>query len=286
MRVEEAFNAYAKKQFLDHRKESDLFVALDDDKLHSALSASSVTYGLANCRHIKANRTGHTAHTAGFSATGFPIGVMMQREGESNSMVYERLLKRKFGTRHGNANPNLKGLTFCSDRGYWTPTLIFSQLLQWGADIVGTVARAPFFPFVYDKLDRMKSDATGRMIVPMKGYRDVLYANLKWAGQNLRALCFRSGTGTAVSLAMSTLHQGQTFDLNSSFPADSKWYADRSIGEIKRKKNAFCVTAGENQTNTWTQSLESQSVHFPRCRGMYAGFFVACFRCRLKRLIK
>ena len=34
MRVEEAFNAYAKRQFLDQRGDDDLFVALDDDKLH------------------------------------------------------------------------------------------------------------------------------------------------------------------------------------------------------------------------------------------------------------
>ena len=145
MRVEEAFNSYTKKQFLDNRGNAKLFVALDDDKVHSALSSKSITYGLSNCRHIKANRTGHTAHTAGFSATGFPVGVLFQREGENNSIIYERLLKRQFGSQNGGANPNLKGLTFCSNQGYWTPFLIFNQLLKWGADIVGTFSRAPFF---------------------------------------------------------------------------------------------------------------------------------------------
>ena len=34
-----------------------------------------------------------------------------------------------FGERHGGGAPDLHQMTFLSDRGYWTPMLVFSILL-------------------------------------------------------------------------------------------------------------------------------------------------------------
>ena len=92
----------------DHKEE--LYVALDDDKHRFNYSKHADTYGLQRARHIKTNRMGHTAHTAGLSATGMPLWcVMFEREDEAQSQVYERMCKKMFGGRTGNGNPNLQG---------------------------------------------------------------------------------------------------------------------------------------------------------------------------------
>lgn len=53
--------------------------------------------------------------------------------------------------------------------GLWVldPDSCFSKLLKWGADLVGTVACDPFFPFVYDKMDKTTSDNLRRTVVLM-----------------------------------------------------------------------------------------------------------------------
>jgi hypothetical protein len=78
----------------------------------------------------------------------------------------------------------------------------------------------------------------------MKGAKDVFYKTLKWAGAKIRATCYRTGTGTAVSLAMSTIHHGPLFDLNLSFPKDHKWYFNQTITQDERNNKAFPVVAG------------------------------------------
>jgi hypothetical protein len=63
----------------------------------------------------------------------------------------------------------------------------------------------------------------------------------------IRATCYRTGTGTAVSLAMSTIHHGPMFDLNLSFPKDHKWYFNPAVLQDERNAKAFPVVAGLDQ---------------------------------------
>ncbi|OEU05679.1 hypothetical protein FRACYDRAFT_258686 [Fragilariopsis cylindrus CCMP1102] len=108
MQIEEIFNSLSKKHFLSKRGEEELYIALDDDKHHFNYSKHADTYGLLRARHIKTNRMGHIAHTAGLSATGMPLCVMFQREEETQSQVYERMCKKMFGGQTGNGNPSLQ----------------------------------------------------------------------------------------------------------------------------------------------------------------------------------
>jgi hypothetical protein len=78
----------------------------------------------------------------------------------------------------------------------------------------------------------------------MKGAKDVFYKTLKWGNAMIRATCYRTGTGTAVSLAMSTIHHGSLFDLNLSFPKDHKWYFNPTVLQDERNAKAFPVVAG------------------------------------------
>jgi hypothetical protein len=80
----------------------------------------------------------------------------------------------------------------------------------------------------------------------MKGAKDVFYKTLNWAGAKIRATCYRPGTGTAVSLAMSTIHHGPLFDLNMSFPKDHKWYFNPAVLQDERNAKAFPVVAGSS----------------------------------------
>jgi len=81
----------------------------------------------------------------------------------------------------------------------------------------------------------------------MKGAKDVFYKTLKWGNAMIRATCYRTGTGTAVSLAMSTIHHGPLFDLNLSFPKDHKWYFNPTVLQDERNAKAFPVVAGSDQ---------------------------------------
>jgi hypothetical protein len=203
--------ALSKKHFLSERDDEELYVALDNDKHHFNYSKhADDTYGLKRCRHIKDNRFGHTAHTSGLSATGLPLCVMFEREDEAQSQVYERMCKKMFGGCTGNGNPNLQGMcficcivvllyssfiiiffsnltvciifsclstirigiTFGSDRGYWTPSLLFLFLLQCGADVVGTIARCFWYPFTFTKgkpQATQEPDQHNRIKIRMKG---------------------------------------------------------------------------------------------------------------------
>ena len=48
MQLEEKFNTFTKKDFIAHREDEDLSIALDDDKKHFAYSKHSNTRGLKN----------------------------------------------------------------------------------------------------------------------------------------------------------------------------------------------------------------------------------------------
>ena len=249
MKVEDCFNNLMKKTFLSRRGNNDLSVALDDDKHHFNYSKNSDTYGLKRCRHVKDNRLGHTCHTAGLSGSGLPLCAMFQREGESTTDKYQVMMKKMFGSRSGNASPNLQGISLHSDRGYWTACLVFDTLLRWGADINGTVARTHWYPFTFSKKkqragDDEVEDPHGRKIIPMKGYKDVFYRTLDWNNSKLRATVYNSGTGTAVSLAMSSIHHYPAFDLNLAFPKDHKYYFDPLETDKSRQARAFATVAG------------------------------------------
>ena len=131
--------------------------------------------------------------------------------------------------------------------------LLFSMLLQWGADVVGTVARCYWFPFVYTKMkdgNTTEGDKHNRTKVSTKGFRDTLFKIIKLPGNRvLRAIAFRSGTGN-VSLAMSTIHHYNRFDFNTAFPKDSKWafLNERQESNETRNRRPFRLVCGSNET--------------------------------------
>ena len=105
--------------------------------------------------------------------------------------------------------------------------MLFCFLLKCGADIAGTCKRCFWYPFTYTKGKKKnnsnadeEADTYGRIEIPMRGQKNVFYRSIKWMGATIQAVCYQSGTGTAVSLAMSTIHHLPCFDMNLSFPKD------------------------------------------------------------------
>ena len=253
MKLEDSYNKQVKDIFLQHRGDSCLSLSLDDDKQKYNYSKTANTFGLLRTRHIQKNRFGVNLHTAATAATCIVVCVMYQRQRETLVHIYERMLRFMFGHQTGFGPLDLQGITLCTDRGYWTATLLFSMLLQWGADVVGTVARCYWYPFVYSKMKGGDSNTTerdkhNRTKVSTKGFRDTLFKTIKLPSNRiLRAIAYRSGTGN-VSLAMSTIHHYNRFDFNTAFPKDSKWASLNEQQESNETRNnrPFRLVCGSN----------------------------------------
>ena len=265
MKIEDAYNKEAKDVFLKNRGNSRISLSLDDDKQKYNYSKTANTFGLLRTRHIQKNRFGVNLHTAATAATCIVVCVMYQRQRENLVHIYERILRFMFGDATGFGQLNLQGITLNTDRGYWTAPLLFSMLLQWGADVVGTVARCYWFPFVYSKMkggSTTEGDKHNRTKVSTKGYRDTLFKTIKLPfNRVLRAIAFRSGTGN-VSLAMSTIHNYNMFDLNTAFPKDSKWafLNERQESNETRNRRPFRRVCGSNDAATLSIVMAESSV--------------------------
>ena len=254
MKIEDTYNQEVKHKFLRHRGHSHLTLSLDDDKQQYNYSKNANTWGLTRTRHIQKNRFGLNLHTAATAATCIVANVAYQREHETLNDIYERMYRKMFGDRVGGGPVDLQGITLCTDRGYWTATLVFSKLLPAGADLVGTVARCFWFPFVYNKMTNVDSNNTeadkhNRTKVTTKGFRDTLYKTLKLPGNRvLRAIAYRTGTGN-VSLAMSTVHDFNAYDFNTAFPKDSKWcfLSEREESNETRNRRPFRRVCGSSE---------------------------------------
>ena len=242
-----AFNSLAHEPLINPSNLVDLLVALDDDKCHCSCSANSDVRGLKRCRHVKDNRLGFTARTAALPASGFPpLSITWEREQDTSTTTFVRMVKKMFGQRSGDGDPDLNNVTFASDRGCWTPHLLFTCLLPWGADVVGTVMRCFWCPFTCDKMDRAKKDKFDRTQVQMKGCEDAWCKTLSFPRAKIRATCCQSGAGTAVSLAMLSTHHSKTLDFNLAFPKDHKCYFDQRVGQTERNAKAFPCFAGSS----------------------------------------
>jgi hypothetical protein len=195
--VQDALNKTCKALFLSEELRARfLRIALDDDKVHYHFSSAMLRrdgnflLGMKPCQHVKANCRGFTIDSAVFSATGFPIHFSVLKGNENNSDNYDRMVRYMFKHRfqRGLLNQALKGVTFCSDRGYWAAGLI-SDLLCYGATVFGTLRRSPVFPYTYEQKNLYK-----RECIDGKKGRSIFTAFTRWNLDMLKVMAWRSGT--------------------------------------------------------------------------------------------
>ena len=148
---EEACNKDLIEVFMpsDNRRRAQYILALDDDKVCFEHSSASNCLGLAKHRHIRDNRKGFTIHSVASCILAAPLQLTWNRERETSSMCFQRLMRLMFGAESGDGLPNLTNVTVCSDRGYWTGDLLYKFMIPAGANIHGTVRRLGWFPFTF-----------------------------------------------------------------------------------------------------------------------------------------
>ena len=149
-----------------------------------------------------------------------------------------RIVNNLYGQKSGGGLPNLTNVTFASDRGYWSLPLVFSFLLKAGADILGTVKRCSWFPFTYETSIQ---DGDARTSLSLRGMKNAFHKTLKWTDSAIEAIAYRSGTGTSMSLAMSSEHRTRHWDLCFKHPKSSVWYFDDKLSETERKMKCFHI---------------------------------------------
>jgi len=109
-------------------------IAIDDDKIHMNLSnsGSDDLFNLKYTTHVRDNRKGIIAHTAVSTGANVPLGISFEKKGDTTMSCIERLLWTMFGI---TGVLELEGVEIHSDRGYFTPSLVFGLLMAFGADV-------------------------------------------------------------------------------------------------------------------------------------------------------
>lgn len=182
-------------------------IGLDDDKLHYNWGKETNSDFLKKDHHAKDNRHGFALHTAAFSATAAPLHVSAQRSNETVRLTTERMLDEIFG-RHTGTAASLDSVDLAMDRGHWDAKLFFN-LLSKRAHLHGTIKRIDWVPFTHDH-DKFKPFPLKPRNIPKVGFKDSFHMTTQWkakAGAGIRKLAcigYRSGKGTAVSIAIST----------------------------------------------------------------------------------
>ena len=135
MKIEKALNESLYELFLA-KNTNKVMIALDDDKTHFA-NVSGNLLGLQLVNHVRDNRKGFTAHTAVDIIFNFPFNMTWQRHHDTGVIsVFKRMVKAMFG-KGTDERPNLSKAVFASDRGYWSPILLFSYVMFLGGNILG-----------------------------------------------------------------------------------------------------------------------------------------------------
>ena len=163
----------------------------------------------------------------------------------------------------GDGLPNLNNVTFASDRGYWTASLLFLYVLAAGADVIGTIKRCAWFPFTFDQNPEPNKSHN----VPSKGYKSAFYRWLKFdlhdsqsrllRNLGLTAVAYRSGTSSYVSLLLSSRHHTRHWELNTLCAKDSKWYFDGNMSQKQRNKKWVTYFCGDDSAQSVDAIIES-----------------------------
>ena len=212
-------------------------LAIDDDKVHFEWKKFTNTHGLKRCRHVKANARGFVIHTCGFAATSGVVQVGFMQEGDRETSVYQRIVGALFGAAAGENNiPRIKNAEFHSDRGYWSIELLYNYMLLTGADVGGTLIRCGWIPFTYDwKGSQLPDKPENLSKVGFKnGYFKSIEIKLPTGGKRKIQVCaYRSGTGTSMSIVMTTRSFGRVWDMCTINPKDTIWYHDASLTQAE-----------------------------------------------------
>jgi hypothetical protein len=229
--------------------------ALDDDKFwfsHKGNNAED-DFGLSYNNFAKPNRKGICGHTAVSSSLNIPLGIEFERKGDSPTSCFKRILLFLFGA--WSTVADMRNVSVFSDRGYLMPSLVWYFLLASGADVVGTIKRAPSWPFTYsqtlsktDKRTNILPKGAATLWIKLQNKAAPVF-------RSLAAFAFRSGTEN-VSMAISSLHRSHHWEGVALIPSEVAIY--RRSGSLKEHAIKRVFASDEIETNKEKEKIASQ----------------------------
>lgn len=249
--VEDASNETFRRIFLKHFKlGGKMLCALDDDKVKYAAKPRGKLEGGFKLHHHAASKCmGMVCNHMALTLSGLPLNICWEVESDTSTTCYRRMVKNTFSMGSRGENVNLTNIIFASDRGYWTQALLFGFLLALGADILGTVMRCAWFPFVYDT---NLGEKDKRKDIPKKGHKASFLKAISKSGKKLIAQAFRTGTNKVV-LTMTTLVSRRSYNFDLQKPSDAQWYGDASLSSEDRWKKGFTPLVDSNLSSELLQ---------------------------------
>lgn len=147
-----------------------------------------------------------------------------------------------------------------------------------GSDLHGTIKRMDYWlPMTFDRKYTEPFPAKSE-VIQKSGYKDAYQFNLNWkgptgkSGRKLGCVAYKSGTGTAVALAISTKYQQCHWDFVTLRDTDLEWYTDNTLSGLNRKKKAMHLLAGvEDDAHA---SVLFESVNPQTCEQNTADWFL------------
>ena len=141
---------------------------------------------------------------------------------------------------HRQGQPRLDNVEIGMDRGYWEAVLLF-RLLDEGANIHGTIKRMDWVPLTF-KHKGNPAFPSKPLDISLEGFKDCYHMNTKWKGKQsahrkITCVGYRSGTGNAVSLAISSRYRQVQMDLVPY--GNIRWYHDPDLTDLERKEKAL-----------------------------------------------
>ena len=102
----------------------------------------------------------------------------------------------------------------------------------------------------YDKSPDQSLPSNPRNIDKL-GYKDAFHYTTVWKGKkvqkNISALAYKSGTGNAVALSLSTIDTGSHWDFVPNDDCHHKWYFSTNLTDEERQLKGFKLIIGESR---------------------------------------
>ena len=251
--MQQAFNDTCRSISVLNRR-GQIRLALDDDKFwfaHEGVNAED-NFGLNHLTFTKANRKGICGHTAVTASLNIPLGIELERKGDSSTGCFKRLLDQLFPAHERQLTCDLRHVSIFSDRGYLDPTLVWGYLLKSGADVLGTIKRAASWPFTYQQ-NLGRNDK--RTLLSTKG-APTLWMKLQTRAnvfKSLAAFAFRSGTDN-VSMAISSMHHRHQWEGVALFPQEIE------LSPMDRREKAISRVWGKEECESLEEKMKIEDL--------------------------
>ena len=162
--------------------------------------------------------------------------------------------------------PDLRNVSIFSDRGYLLASLVWGFILAAGAHIVGTIKRAPSWPFNFIKGDSDDNPSSTRIrkrdsrtFISSKGTTALFMKHIKKPIKTLAAFAFRNGTGT-VSTAISSLHRHHEWEGISMFPSELDEYEEDNFSLQQKYLSRLYPKTCDDELLFWEEQLKQQTL--------------------------